>query len=327
MPFCKIYKHSYVNYKPILLDNEYNNAKGLKGSVLQTVLKIIKENSKNLNSEFKRLFHGRGKCFEGFEDITVDSINNILFVQVYKEIGYKDKLLSALQEYIKTSPHDTLLFKSRYDNKLEVVSGKLEEENFAVENGMKFLLDFTNQNIGYFGDMKNGRAFVESVAEGKKVLNLFAYSCGFSLFAKRGGASRVINVDMSKGALARGMKNHTINGLAKGVSYWHLDILKSFPKLKREAPYDIIILDPPTFQRGSFEIEKDYEKIVKKLPSLLAEDGLVISALNTPYLDYGFLDDLYKKHTDFVKIKEIEPVREYCNKEPKEGLKIAVYRG
>jgi len=292
---------------------------------LQTVLKVIKNNSINLSNEFKRLFHGRGKCYEGFEDIVIDSIDTTLLVQSYKEISYKDELLKALKEYMQNSRHKNLIYKSRYDNTLEVVSGKLEERLFAIEDGIKFSLDLKNQNIGYFGDMKNGRAYVKSIAKDKRVLNLFAYTCGFSLAAKSGGAKEVINVDMSKGVLAIGNRNHAINNLNSGVKFWKLNILKSFPKIKRAAPFDIVVIDPPTFQRGSFEVERDYEKIVKNLPEILAKDAIVVSALNAPYLDYDFLDKIYKKHTNLKKIKELEQVKEYCNKEPKEGLKIALY--
>lgn len=292
---------------------------------MQTVLKVIKNNSINLSNEFKRLFHGRGKCYEGFEDIVIDSIDTTLLVQSYKEISYKDELLKALKEYMQNSRHKNLIYKSRYDNTLEVVSGKLEERLFAIEDGIKFSLDLKNQNIGYFGDMKNGRAYVKSIAKDKRVLNLFAYTCGFSLAAKSGGAKEVINVDMSKGVLAIGNRNHAINNLNSGVKFWKLNILKSFPKIKRAAPFDIVVIDPPTFQRGSFEVERDYEKIVKNLPDILAKDAIVVSALNAPYLDYDFLDKIYKKHTNLKKIKELEQVKEYCNKEPKEGLKIALY--
>ena len=292
---------------------------------MQTVLKVIKNNSINLSNEFKRLFHGRGKCYEGFEDIVIDSIDTTLLVQSYKEISYKDELLKALKEYMQNSRHKNLIYKSRYDNTLEVVSGELEERLFAIENGIKFSLDLKNQNIGYFGDMKNGRAYVKSIAKDKRVLNLFAYTCGFSLAAKSGGAKEVINVDMSKGVLAIGNRNHAINNLNRGVKFWKLNILKSFPKIKRAAPFDIVVIDPPTFQRGSFEVERDYEKIVKNLPDILAKDAIVVTALNAPYLDYDFLDRVYKKHTNLKKIKELEQVKEYCNKEPKEGLKIALY--
>ena len=292
---------------------------------MQTVLKVIKNHSINLSNEFKRLFHGRGKCYEGFEDIVIDSIDTTLLVQSYKEISYKDELLKALKEYMQNSRHKNLIYKSRYDNTLEVVSGELEERLFAIENGIKFSLDLKNQNIGYFGDMKNGRAYVKSIAKDKRVLNLFAYTCGFSLAAKSGGAKEVINVDMSKGVLAIGNRNHAINNLNSGVKFWKLNILKSFPKIKRAAPFDIVVIDPPTFQRGSFEVERDYEKIVKNLPDILAKDAIVVTALNAPYLDYDFLDRVYKKHTNLKKIKELEQVKEYCNKEPKEGLKIALY--
>ncbi len=173
--------------------------------------------------------------------------------------------------------------------------------------------------------MRNGRAYVKSIAKDKRVLNLFAYTCGFSLASKSGGAKEVINVDMSKGVLAIGNRNHAINSLNSGVKFWKLNILKSFPKIERDAPFDIVIIDPPTFQRGSFSVEEDYAKIVKRLPKLIAKGGVVVSALNAPYLDYDFLDRVYSNFTDFTKVEELKQVSEYCNKEPKEGLKIAIY--
>ena len=293
---------------------------------MQKVLKVIEENSKNLDSEFRRLFHGRGKCFSGFEDIVIDSIDTTLLVQSYKKIGYKEKLLEVLKQYMQNSRHKNLIYKSRYDNKLEVISGKYEEKLFAIEDGIKYSLDLSNQNIGYFGDMKNGRAYVKSIAKDKRVLNLFAYTCGFSLAAKSGGAKEVINVDMSKGVLAVGNRNHAINGLNSGVKFWKLNILKSFPKLERAAPFDIVVIDPPTFQRGSFSVEDDYIKIVKRLSKMVASSGVVVSALNAPYLDFSFLDRIYSEYSNFIKVKELEQIKEYCNKEPKEGLKIAIYR-
>ncbi len=298
----------------------------IRNKFLQTVLKVIEENAKNLDSEFRRLFHGRGKCFSGFEDIIIDSIDTTLLVQSYKEIGYKEELLGALLEFMQNSRHKNLIYKSRYDNKLEVISGELEESLFAIEDGIKYSLDLSNQNIGYFGDMRNGRAYVKSIAKDKRVLNLFAYTCGFSLAAKSGGAKEVINVDMSKGVLAVGNRNHAINGLNSSVKFWKLNILKSFPKIERAAAFDIVVIDPPTFQRGSFSVEEDYAKIVKRLPKIVAKGGIVVSALNAPYLDYNFLNSIYSDFTNFTKIKELEQVKEYCNKNPKEGLKIAIYR-
>ncbi len=109
---------------------------------MQTILKVIEGNSKNLDSEFRRLFHGRGKCFDGFEDIVIDSIDTTLLVQSYKEIKYKEELLWALKGYMQNSRHKNLIYKSRYDNRLEVVTGELENRLFAIEDGIKYSLRF-----------------------------------------------------------------------------------------------------------------------------------------------------------------------------------------
>ncbi len=293
---------------------------------MQQILKIIKQNSKNLNHEFRRLFHGRGKCYEGYEDITIDSIDTILFVQSYKEIAYKRALLELLHEFMKTSRHQTLLFKNRSTNQLEIIQGELKEPAVAIENEIKFLLNFSNKNIGYFGDISKARAYIKEIAKDKKVLNLFAYTCGFSLFARAGGAREIINIDMSKGALSRGMKNHAINKLSmQNISFWPRNILKSFAKIKAKAPYDIVIIDPPTFQKGSFELEKDYQKIIAFLPKIIHKNSIILATLNAPYLGYDYLDNLFIQQ-GFVKIQNINPNPYYCNKKSKEALKIATFQ-
>ncbi len=303
-----------------------NKSSYQKGSTLQQILEVIKQNSKDLNHEFRRLFHGRGKCYKGYEDITIDSIDTILFVQSYKEISYKKTLLELLQKFMQSSRHKILLFKNRSNNILEVIQGELKEPAFAIENGIKFLLDFNNKNIGYFGDISKARAYIKEIAKDKKVLNLFAYTCGFSLFARAGGASEIINIDMSKGALSRGMKNHAINNLSmQKISFWPRNILKSFAKIKAKALYDIVIIDPPTFQRGSFELEKDYQKIVTLLPQIIHKNSIILATLNAPYLGNDYLDNLFFQQ-GFAKIKNINPNPYYCNKEKEEALKIATFK-
>ena len=63
------------------------------------------------------------------------------------------------------------------------------------------------------------------------------------------------------------------------------DILKSWSRIKKRSPYDIIIIDPPSFQKGSFAATKDYEKIIKNLMILANENCVVLSCLNAPELD------------------------------------------
>ncbi len=109
--------------------------------------------------------------------------------------------------------------------------------------------------------MKKGRQFVYENAKDKKVLNLFSYTCSFSVCASKGEAKEIVNIDMAKNALNTGRLNHQKNNLdTKNVKFLPHNILKSWGKIKKSGPYDIIIIDPPSFQKGSFAATKDYEK-------------------------------------------------------------------
>ena len=262
---------------------------------------MIKLNDNNLNEEFKRIYHGRGLGGE-YKSVTIDSIDNILFVQFFED--EKEEIIEYLKEYIKTSRHNILLSKHRPSNTLKAIVGEVPKDAVAIENGLKFKLNFYNQNIGYFGDTKNVRMYVESIAKDKKILNLFSYTCGFSLYAKRGEAHKIINMDMSKSAIAIGMQNHSINGFdMKNILFWPHNILKSFSKIKKNAPYDLIIIDPPTYQTN-FIAKNDYLKIIKRLDSFSNENTIVIACLNSPDYDSEFLKNLVEQNSNF-KFKEI----------------------
>ena len=300
---------------------------------LSPITSELETNSKDLDIEFRRLFHGRGGIWEEIRSVTIDSIDNILLLQLFYDFGEETEreLVNLLQAYMRNSRHDTLVLKRRYvrGSNTEVISGSVTGEEVAIENGIKFRLNLlANQNIGYFGDMKNGRSFIESIAKGKRVLNLFSYTCGFSLFARRGGASEVVNVDMSKGALSVGMKNHAINGLdTKGISFLPYNILKSFPKLKRKGPFDIIIIDPPTFQKGSFEATNDYKKIIQKLPELANDTCTLLACLNSPDHTEEFLTEQIKELApDFIYEQRLENLKEYKSLDESRSLKNLVFQ-
>ena len=229
--------------------------------ILEELQTYLKENSKDSTNEFKRLFHGRGGLYEGWKHLTIDSIDTVLSVALYREEENETELISMLKEFIQTTPHATIVLQRRYlqGSPSEVIVGELADELFVVENGMKIKLNLlSNKNSGYFPDMKNGREFVRQNSKDKSVLNLFSYTCAFSVAAVMGGASKVSNIDMSKGALSTGRTNHHLNDLdTRGVSFHPYNILKSFSRIKKKGPYDLIIIDPPTFQKGSFEATKD----------------------------------------------------------------------
>ena len=297
-------------------------------SQLETML--IK-NSRETTAEFKRLFHGRGGLYKNWRHLTIDSIDTILSVALYFEEESEESLIDMLKTFTKISKYKTLIIQRRYlkGTPSEILIGELEEELYVVENGIKIKLNLlNNRNSGYFPDMKIGREFVRDNAKDKRVLNLFSYTCAFSLAAKLGGAYEVINVDMSKGALKTGMQNHSLNNFdPRGTSFLPYNILKSFSNLKRKGPYDMIIIDPPTFQRGSFEATKDYEKIIKKLPQIASEDCLLLSCLNSPELESDFIIDMIKEHAPSFKfVKRLDNLKEFASANETKSLKNLIFQ-
>ena len=292
---------------------------------------ILQQNSKDLTKEFKRIFHGRGGLYDGFKHLTVDSIDTILSVALYFCEENEDELLEMLKEFVKTTNHKTLIVQRRYlkGSPSEILVGELPDEVIAYENGMKFKLNLlSNKNNGYFPDMKNGRTFVKENSKDKNVLNLFSYTCAFSISAKMGGAKSISNIDMSKGALSTGRKNHYLNELdTKGISFAPYNILKSFSRIKKKGPYGLIIIDPPTFQKGSFEATKDYRKLIMKLPQIASEDCVLLACLNSPDLDEDFIKNLITELAPSFKFSHrLTNVAEFASEDETRSLKNLVFK-
>lgn len=298
---------------------------------VEDILKHLEESSQGTTEEFKRLFHGRGGLYEGWRHLTVDSIDEILSVALYFEEESEEELLQMLMAFTNASKYKTLVVQRRYikGSPSEVLIGEIPDDLYVVEDGMKIKLNLlSNRNSGYFPDMKNGRRFVRENAKDKRVLNLFSYTCAFSLAAKFGGAYEVINIDMSKGALSTGKANHSLNAIEpRGVSFLPYNILKSFSNIKKKGPYDMIIIDPPTFQKGSFEATKDYEKIIKKLPQIASEDCILLSCLNSPNLESSFIIDHIKRWApSFEFEKRLTNVEEFESADEERSLKNLVFK-
>lgn len=292
---------------------------------------IILKNSEDKTIEFKRLFHGRGNFYEGFEYLTVDSLDKILFASLFNELPQEleFELKNLLLEICDLKAYQTLVFQKRYlkDDSYEVLRGSLSENLTVIENNLKFNISFKNQNIGFFPDMKIGKEYIESISKDKNILNLFSYTCSFSLYALKGDAKQVVNVDMSKPSLNIGQKNHQINNLdTRKVKFLPFNILKSWSKIRKFAPYDIIIIDPPSFQKGSFAASKDYEKIIKKLDELASDNCIVLSCLNAPELDTGFMINLFKEFApNFVYKKRLENLSTFPSINKEKSLKNLVF--
>lgn len=250
--------------------------------------------------EARRLFHGRGRMWPGLEHLTADWLQGVLLVSLFREPAPAE--LESLTQLLNELPHSpqwqrsrahTLLLQYRYlpQSPTQWLIGDKVDEWLISENGLRFKVDLgKKQNCGLFLDMRYGRDWVRAQAQGKRVLNLFAYTCGFSVAAIAGGAEHVVNLDMAKAALSRGRDNHRLNGHdVSRVSFLGHELFKSWGKVKRAGPYDLIIIDPPSFQRGSFLLDRDYQKVLRRIPELLVPNGQLLACMNDPSLGSDFL--------------------------------------
>ena len=298
---------------------------------IEKLKEIILENLENKSVDFKRVFHGRGNFYDGFHYLIVDSINDILMATFFEEVdeNTQKEIIKILDEVYATKGFKTLIIQRRYkkDNLYEIVRGKISENAIAYENCLKYSLNFSNQNIGIFPDMKNGRSFIKVISKDKNVLNLFSYTCAFSVSAISGGALKVVNVDMAKNALTTGRTNHHLNNLdTKKVKFLPYDILKSWNRIKKEGPYDIIVIDPPSFQKGSFEASKDYEKIIRRLNELAAPNCTILSCLNAPELDSDFIKNKFAEFAPSFKfVKRLDNVEEFVTNNEEKSLKNLIF--
>ncbi|MCR8709768.1 class I SAM-dependent methyltransferase [Aliarcobacter butzleri] len=297
---------------------------------IKNLKKLIQNNLENKTFEIKRVFHGRGNFYEDFNYLTVDSLNEILFATFFEESSDENEIIKALKDIANAYNYKTFIVQKKYkkDELNEAIIGEIPPFYIVVENGLKYKINFFNKNIGIFLDMKIGREYISSICNDKNVLNLFSYTCAFSVVAINAKAKQVVNVDMAKGALTTGRENHHINNLdTKKVKFMPYDILKSWNRIKKEGPYDIIIIDPPSFQKGSFAATKDYEKIIKKLPELASENCIVLSCLNAPELDSDFIKQKFEEFAPTFKFeKRLENLKEFITNNEEKSLKNLIFK-
>ena len=299
---------------------------------IEKLKEIILENLKDKSPEMKRVFHGRGNFYDDYNYLVIDSLNDILLATLFQEIpqDIEKQIINVLEEVYEEKHFKSLVLQRRYkkDNLNEVLKGIVPKDSIAIENALKYKINFSNQNIGIFPDMKVGREYIQSICKDKNILNLFSYTCAFSVAAISAKASKVVNVDMAKGALTTGRENHHLNNLdTKKVKFMPYDILKSWSRIKKEGPYDIIIIDPPTLQKGSFEATKDYEKIIKRLDQLANEKCVVLACLNAPDLPSAFIKDIFKEFaSDFVFEKRLENPETFVVIDDEKALKNLIFK-
>ncbi|MCM1076342.1 MAG: class I SAM-dependent rRNA methyltransferase [Bacteroides sp.] len=232
------------------LDTQFYAERLLQAWNLRCRLGLIRDD----NNTF-RLIHGEGDFLPG---CVVDIYGNTAVLQAHSPgMHYARNIIAkCLTElpgagiknvYYKSET--TLPFKARLDPVNDYITGGFDT-NIAIENGLKFNIDWLKgQKTGFFVDQRDNRALLQRFSKDAKVLNMFCYTGGFSVYAMRGGASLVHSVDSSAKAITLTDANVQLNfpGDERHKSYAE-DAFKFLARMEKGA-YDLIVLDPPAFAK------------------------------------------------------------------------------
>ncbi len=177
-----------------------------------------------------------------------------------------------------------------------MAGGEPPDNLTILENGITYQVDIQHgHKTGFYLDQRNNRARMRELARGKRVLNCFCYTGGFSLSAAAGGAEEIISVDSSLEALKLGEENMRLNGLNTPAEWLEGDVFQVLRKLRDQArTFDLIVLDPPKFAPTAAQVERaarGYKDINLLAFKLLTPGGLLM----TYSCSGGVSADLFRK--------------------------------
>lgn len=241
------------------------------------------------NTNCFRLVHGEG---DGLPGLIIDWYDGVCVLQAHSVGMFRSK--GRICEALKTVFGDRL--KAVYDKSsgtapfkagLELIDGYIykkegfnENEAVVCENGRKFIVNWVEgQKTGFFLDQRDNRALVGKYAEGKKILNLFCYTGGFSIYALTAGAESVDSVDSSAKAMALVDKNVELNGVSDRHRSICTDAIEYLGKVE-EGYYDMMIVDPPAFakHRGALHNAlRAYQRLNAAAISKVKHGGLIFT--------------------------------------------------
>lgn len=305
-------------------------------SQLKEFLTLNSDNSYSDKSPV--ILYGRAGNHPGLEGINIFRIENNIYVQIYSTLNERDKesLQTLIFETFRKKKGDEIQFsivdRSEKTPEMIFLSKEISEdiiypEHYRSKTVLKYYLDLRRpSHPGIFFDIHPAREWLLDNSKNKKVLNLFAFTCPFSVCAAAGGASLIINMDNNSNVLSRGRRNHMLNNHdLSSIKFEKKDVMKSFGYINKKGPFDIIICDPPSLQKGSFNAQKEYAKLVRRLKEALSPDGILMLCLNDPFLGFDFLGEIIKKE-ELVETQRIAPAKPFISADNNKGLKIICTR-
>ena len=249
----------------------------------------------NADNNTYRLVHGEGDFLPG---LIVDVYGNTAVVQAHSAGMHRSRteIAKAITETVEEvenvyyKSESTLPFRKNFadieDGYLIAADGEkaMHADHWAKENGLEFKIDWLRgQKTGFFVDQRENRRLVERYSAGRKVLNMFCYTGGFSVYALRGGAERVCSVDSSEKAVELVRQNVERNypccARHEAVCADAFDYLGKVQREGRES-YDLIILDPPAFAKHRGAIRnalQGYKRLNAKAFEMIEKGGILFT--------------------------------------------------
>ena len=261
------------------IDGDYYYNRLLAAYNTRVSLNLIRED----NNSF-RLVHGEGDFLPG---LVVDIYGNTAVMQAHSPGMHFArntiaealvKLPEGIVKNVYYKSETTLPYITSDTENYYIIGGY--DTNIALENGLKFHVDWLRgQKTGFFVDQRDNRSLLEKYAKGRKVLNMFCYTGGFSFYAMRGGAQAVHSVDSSSKAISLTRENVELNfpGDTRHEAFAE-DAFKFLNEM--DNSYDLIILDPPAFAKHKSALKNaliGYRKINAKAFEKIQKGGILFT--------------------------------------------------
>jgi len=242
-----------------------------------------------------RLVHGEGEGLGGF---AVDVYGEHLLVHLYSEEAraQKDAIIEQIDAlgckgvYLKIHPKQSNTLVDPHREELAPalpVRGEPAQDPLIIrESGLAYRVRLGDGlKTGIFLDQRENRRRVRELAAGKRVLNLFAYTCGFTVAARAGKAALTVSIDASRGALAWGAENLEANGFAASEDRLiDADALVWLKQAKKRSDrFDLVVLDPPSYattKTSRFSAADDLPELAGQAMSVLETGGKLLACTN-----------------------------------------------
>ena len=273
-----------LTFSDVQIDDEFWHSRLASALKMRQAIGI----ADNPNNNTYRLVHGEGDNLPGliidvYGETAVMQAHSIGMHLCRKEIAHAlNEVMEGRVKHIYYKSETTLPFMTADDMNCFLVGGS--DDNIATENGLKFRVDWLKgQKTGFFVDQRENRSLLEKFSKGKRVLNMFCYTGGFSFYAMRGGAELVHSVDSSAKAIELTKQNVELNfpGDARHQAFCE-DAFKYLESVGQGSAltYNLIILDPPAFakHRGALHNAlKGYTRLNQKAFEKIEKGGILFT--------------------------------------------------